>query len=240
MEKKLFCSNLMKILSDYWVYVFCPLAVFAAVVSCVFCYTTTFALAVSLIIFITLLSGLCIDYNHWCCKKVKGKGVLKYIGFYSSILAIFHLLSYIISYQEEGIDCYFYAYLVSMIVCGILIIITIISINPCDNNAYPVVIFFFLILLVFFLPVSCENENIRIDDVKFSKEEFIPIQKWYKEVLNYHTVYVVVCEEGILYISPHSCPEIRDIHEGTKIKFLKKEKNHYSKKISYKRIEIQN
>ena len=27
MEKKLFCSNLMKFLSDYWVYVFCPLAV---------------------------------------------------------------------------------------------------------------------------------------------------------------------------------------------------------------------
>ena len=225
----------MKGLSDYWVYVFCPLAILAAVVSCILCYTTTFALVVSLIIYVSLLSGLCVDYNHWYCKKVKGKGVLKYIGFYSSILAIFHLLSYIISYQEEGIDCHFYAYLASIIIC-----LTIVSIDTNENSFYPATFFFLLISIFFFLPASCESENNRIDDVKFSKKEFVPIQKWYKEVLNEHTVYVVVCEEGILYIDPYSYPEIRDIHEGTKIKFLEKEKSHSSKRIYCKRIEIQN
>ena len=178
MKKKLFCSNLMKVLSDYWVHVFFPLAVLAAVVSCVVCYTTTFALVASLVIYVSLLSGLYIDYGDIYCKKVKGKGVFKYIAFYSIALAIFHLLSYIIGYKEEGIDCYFYAYLISTIICEILIFMIVISIDSDNNNSYPCILFFFLISLVFFLPASCESENIKIDDVKFSKKEFVPVQKW--------------------------------------------------------------
>jgi len=241
MKEKLLCNNLMNVLSDYWVYIFSPLAIIVAIVSCVFCYTTTFALVVSLIVFFILLYGLYIDYRNWDCKRINDlKGVFKYVAFYSITLAIFHLLSYIISYQEEGVDCYFYAYLVSTIVCGILIFIIIVSIDNINDNTPSVTLFCILVSLVIILPTSCAEENYKIEDAKFSKESFVPVQKWYKEMYNGYTVYIVVCEKGTFKIYPNNCPEIRDIHEGTKIKVLVEDDNQCGYLTDYSRIEIKN
>ena len=100
--------------------------------------------------------------------------------------------------------------------------------------------FFFLISLFFFLPASCASENERIEKAKFSKEEFVPVQKWYKEMYNGYTVYIVVCEKGTFKIYPNNCPEIRDIHEGTKIKVLLEDDNQCGYLTDYSRIEIKN
>ena len=89
------------------------------------------------------------------------------------------------------------------------------------------------------LPTSCAEENYKIEDAKFSKERFVPVQKWYKEMYNGYTVYIVVCEKGTFRIFPHDYPKIRDIHKGTKIKVLV-EDDQCGYITDYSRIEIKN
>ena len=84
------------------------------------------------------------------------------------------------------------------------------------------VVNFLIAFLVYFgavsFCVSCKSNE--IDDHRFAKEEFIPVQKWYKEVYRSETIYIIKCDKGTFMVSPQKYPAVRDINEKSRVKVL--------------------
>ncbi len=98
--------------------------------------------------------------------------------------------------------------------------------------------FLHLIIYVILLIIVFSVENKQLNDYKFEKEPFIPVQSWEKEVYMKNTIYVVKTEKGIFGISPITYPESRNINPNTKIKVL--EGNNPDNIMNYFRLEIEN
>lgn len=84
------------------------------------------------------------------------------------------------------------------------------------------VVNFLIAFLVYFGAVSfCINcKSNETDDRRFAKEEFIPVQKCYKEAYRSETIYVIRCDQGNFMVSPQKYPAVRDINENSRVKVL--------------------
>ena len=250
MKEKLLLSNPISFIMD-WVYLFCLLAIGIAIVSYHFCITTKFAFLASSVIYAFSILHVIKFSCYWVCKKTERiKFVLMYIGFYSISFALFHFLSYVLVYQKEGIDCHALGHLVSIIVSFILFFLIEVLLDEHEDRFdswdgdsspgfHPHILLIYVFAFVFII-MGFSIEHKKIEYAKLQKEEFIPIERWYKEEYNGNTLYFVVCEKGTFMVPTYEYPEVRDIHEGSLIRVLSYCSNECIHIKNYKMIEIKN
>lgn len=227
-----FWINYLPWVKKYGEIIFAVLSVVIAVVCSIYFYISVWC------IIIPILAALFMFFMN----KLHDMDVFVNIGCCALVYAIFQLLSCSWNIEEEGVVKYL-GYIPATFVCLILyghtpVIVAKITKEDDDAHEYScilVLIFYGIVGIV-----ANYGANDRIEDAKFAKETFIPVTQWHIETHKGETYYIVTCSRGTLGISPYAYPEIRQINDSTRIRFLKS--NYSSKKglTQYYRLEIKN
>lgn len=229
-----FWINYLPWVKKYGEIIFAVLSIIIAVVCSIYCYVSVWYIIIPLLVFLLMFA-----MNKWSYMET-----FVNIGCCALIFALFQLISYSCDTEKDGIVWYL-GWIPASFICAFLYgyspwIVNKINSDLSDNKAHSFSIFFAVILYLLSGVSMAHKTNTRIKDAQFAKEVFVPVKQWSIEVHNGNTYYIVTCSRGTLAISPYAYPEIRQINDSTRIRFLKS--NYPSEKglTQYYRLDIKN
>ncbi len=149
------------------------------------------------------------------------------LGWALIIFALFILISNVVVFDINGIRTNIFGLILAAFVCSALFsFCTYLSYllklksNFHKNIGLNGVLGWLYFYLIFFSIYSI-REYQKVDDFKFSKCQFVGIEKWDKEIYKGNTYYVIITTRGDMIGVPlDKYPEIRKITPNTKIKYL--------------------
>lgn len=144
---------------------------------------------------------------------------------------------------KSPIPLYFIGIILSSVVCSLLYVaIPKISykLHLSDTSKTKGI---YLVLLVFVVLIFCVliDEDNRVSDAMFEKENFVSVKYFEKDIYNGNVIYFIECEKGDFYVYAKKYPEVRYINSDSKIRVLTvKHPEIYGRYASARRFEIKN